>query len=69
MDLGALLPIVLLIVGGAVAGGAIVAVVLLRRAPAETPIPDPGDWWTCRRCGRSNVVGSPRCHACGEWQA
>jgi hypothetical protein len=26
------------------------------------------DWWTCRNCGSTNMVGSARCYKCGSWQ-
>jgi hypothetical protein len=26
------------------------------------------DWWTCRNCGSTNMVGSARCYKCGAWQ-
>lgn len=25
------------------------------------------DWWTCRSCGSTNMVGSARCYKCGAW--
>ena len=69
LDLGGLLPIL-----AAAGGGAVIALgaayVILRRRGAGPAVPaDPGEWWTCRNCGRNNVIGSPRCYACGEWQA
>ena len=66
VNLGALLPIVaILVVGGVIL--LIAAFVVLRRTSA-TPVPaDPGEWWTCRNCGKANVVGSARCYACGAW--
>ena len=27
-----------------------------------------GDWWTCRTCGKTNLVGSARCYSCGSLQ-
>jgi hypothetical protein len=69
LDLAGLLPIL----AAAGAGAAIVLVaaflVLRRRAGAPAVPADPGEWWTCRNCGRNNVIGSPRCYSCGEWQA
>jgi hypothetical protein len=64
-----LLPIVVVVViaGIAVLLGAFL--VLERRNRRQLAPVDPGDWWTCRNCGRTNVVGSPRCYACGTWQA
>jgi hypothetical protein len=69
VDIAALLPIVAAVgIGGALALGA--AFIVLRRRAAAPPAPvDPGEWWTCRNCGRNNVIGSPRCYRCGEWQA
>jgi hypothetical protein len=26
-----------------------------------------GEWWTCRNCGSTNMVGSARCYKCGAW--
>jgi hypothetical protein len=68
-----------LIVGVLVAGAVGLAVaaglgylVLRRRAraPMEPPpgAPEAGEWWTCRNCGRNNIVGSARCYSCGAWQ-
>jgi hypothetical protein len=68
-DLGGLLPILAAMgVGG---GLALVAafLVLRRRAAAPAAPADPGEWWTCRKCGSTNVIGSPRCYACGSWQS
>ncbi len=68
LDLGALIPFLAAAVIG-VGLAAVAAFVILgrRAAPALAPV-DPGEWWTCRACGKSNVVGSPRCYACGTWQ-
>jgi hypothetical protein len=67
-DASALLPIVA--AGGVGAALALVAAFLFFRRRAAVPVgaADPGEWWTCRNCGRNNVIGSPRCYACGEWQ-
>jgi len=68
-DLGSLLPFV---AAGLVGAGLalVAAFALVRRRSAVPAAPaDPGEWWTCRKCGRNNVIGSPRCYACGEWQA
>ncbi|HXG26713.1 MAG TPA: hypothetical protein VNL94_07680 [Candidatus Binatia bacterium] len=69
-DLGFVVPLagVVAIAGvGILVGGYLV----LRRRAAAPLNPDPvdaQDWWTCRNCGRNNVVGSARCYACGSWQ-
>ena len=26
-----------------------------------------GDWWTCSKCGATNIIGSARCYSCGSW--
>jgi len=66
LNLGGLLPIIaILVIGGAVA--LIAAFVVLRRTSAPLVPADPGEWWTCRNCGKTNVVGSARCYACGAW--
>ena len=31
-------------------------------------VPAGGEWWTCRNCGSTNMVGSARCYKCGAWQ-
>ena len=67
-NLGGLLPIL----GGVVIGAGLALVVaylvLRRRAGAPLDPVDAGEWWTCRKCGSNNVVGSPRCYSCGTWQ-
>jgi hypothetical protein len=68
LDLGGILPFVAAAAGGALIALAAAFVVLRRRAAAPAAPADPGEWWTCRKCGRNNVIGSPRCYACGEWQ-
>ena len=66
-NVGAILPIVgIVAVGGVIA--LIAAFVVLRRTSAPLVPADPGEWWTCRTCGKNNVVGSARCYACGAWQ-
>lgn len=69
INLGFLLPILAAAVAGGVLalGGAYL--VLRRRASAPFVPADPGEWWVCRTCGKSNVVGSARCFSCGSWQA
>jgi len=69
LDLGGLLPVLAAVGGGAVIALGAALLVLRRRAGAPAVPADPSEWWTCRKCGRNNVIGSPRCYACGEWQA
>lgn len=67
-NLGGLLPIVVALVVGAGLALVVAYLVLRRRAgPPLDPV-DAGEWWTCRKCGRNNVVGSARCYGCGTWQ-
>ena len=68
INLGGLLPLLLAVVVGA-AGALVVTYFVLRRraGPPLDPV-DAGEWWTCKKCGRNNVVGSARCYACGTWQ-
>jgi hypothetical protein len=68
LSVGGLLPILLALVVGA-AGALVIAYLVLRRraGPPLDPV-DAGEWWTCRNCGSNNVVGSPRCYSCGQWQ-
>jgi hypothetical protein len=69
LDLGGLLPILAAAGGGVVIALGAAFLVQRRRAAAPAVPADPGEWWTCRKCGRNNVIGSPRCYACGEWQS
>jgi hypothetical protein len=68
LDLGALLPFLAAAVIGALLALGAAFVVLGRRSTGPLAPVDPGEWWTCRSCGKTNVVGSPRCYACGTWQ-
>ena len=68
LDLGALLPFLAAAVIGALLALVAAFVVLGRRSSGPLAPVDPGEWWTCRSCGKTNVVGSPRCYACGTWQ-
>ena len=68
LDLGALLPFLAAAVIGALLALVAAFVVLGRRSTGPLAPVDPGEWWTCRSCGKTNVVGSPRCYACGTWQ-
>jgi hypothetical protein len=67
VNLGGLLPIL-----GVVAAAGVIALiaafVVLRRTSAPMAPADPGEWWTCTTCGKTNVIGSARCYACGTWQ-
>jgi hypothetical protein len=67
-NVGGLLPILGGIVLGAGLALVVAYLVLRRRAGAPLDPVDAGEWWTCGNCGRNNVVGSPRCYACGTWQ-
>ena len=69
LDVTGLLPILAAAGGGVVIVLGAAFVVLRRRAGAPAAPADPAEWWTCRKCGRNNVIGSARCYACGEWQA
>jgi hypothetical protein len=65
-DLGTIGPLLIGVVVGAAAVLAVGYLVLRWRAgPARAEAP--GEWWTCPKCGAANIVGSPRCHACGAW--
>lgn len=69
IDIAAVLPFVAAAGGGALIALAAAYLVLRRRTGMPAAPADPGEWWTCRNCGRNNVIGSPRCYSCGEWQA
>lgn len=61
---------ILLLLAGAIVGAATVLVVgylVLRWRAGPTPVEAPGEWWSCPACGAANIVGSPRCYACGAW--
>ena len=66
-NLGGLLPIVAIVAVGGITA-LIAAFIVLRRTSTPLVPADPGEWWTCRNCGKNNVVGSARCYACGAWQ-
>ncbi|HEX3266066.1 MAG TPA: hypothetical protein VHR16_10395 [Candidatus Limnocylindrales bacterium] len=67
--LGGLLPILLALLVGAGLALVVAYLVLRRRAGGPLDPVDAGEWWTCRNCGRQNVVGSARCFSCGTWQS
>ena len=68
LNIGGLLPVLGVALGGATLV-LIAAYVVLRRRTAMPVAPlDPSEWWTCAKCGKNNVVDSPRCYACGSWR-
>jgi hypothetical protein len=69
LDVGLLLPVLLVAVAGAAIALVAAYLVLRRRASAPFAPSEPGEWWTCAKCGKANVAGSPRCFACGTWHA
>ena len=69
LDMSGLLAVLGAAVGGAAIALAAAFLVLRRRASAPVAPADPAEWWTCRSCGKTNVIGSPRCYACGSWQS
>ena len=68
LNLGGFLPIIGVAVGGAAIALAAAALVLRRRAGGPVAPADPNEWWTCAKCGKNNVIDSPRCYACGSWR-
>jgi len=69
LDASSIVGLLAAAVGGALIALAAVFLIVRRRAAAPAGPADPGEWWTSRNCGRNNVIGSPRCYACGQWQA
>ena len=67
LDLGILLPILGALLAGAAIALMVVFVVLRRRPVVPLEPADPGEWWACASCGKTNVIGSARCYACGTW--
>ena len=62
-------PIIALAVAiAAVALLAAAFLILRRQSKAPLAPADPGEWWTCPKCGSTNVIGSARCYSCGTWQ-
>ncbi|MBI2781608.1 MAG: hypothetical protein HYX55_07420 [Chloroflexi bacterium] len=64
------------LVGLILIAGLVVAVVVLLaaayvlfRTRSPKVIPPSEGWWTCTKCGASNMDGSARCHACSTWRA
>ena len=49
---------------------ALVVAFLVFRRRASVPLEpvDAGEWWSCAKCGSTNVIGSARCYSCGTWQ-
>jgi len=58
--IGALIVAVVVVIGA--------AYVLFRTRGSKVVPPSEG-WWTCTKCGASNMDGSARCHACATWRA
>ena len=69
LNVGGLLPLVGAAVVGGIATLLIAFLIVERRTTAKLAPVQPGEWWTCGNCGKTNVVGSPRCYACGSWQS
>ncbi len=66
-DLAGLLPLAAAVVVGGILALALVLLVMRRRLPGPLAQAGPGEWWTCRQCGATNIAGSPRCYSCGAW--
>ena len=67
------LALILMVLGGALVVGVLLLIAaflyLRRQAGAPLQATDPGsEWWTCRNCGKANMVGTPRCFSCATWQ-
>lgn len=45
------------------------AAYVLFRTRSPKVLPPSEDWWTCTKCGASNMDGAARCHACSTWRA
>lgn len=68
LNLGGLLPILGVALGGATIALIAAYVVLRHRTSLPVAPLDPSEWWTCAKCGKNNVIDSPRCYACGSWR-
>ena len=68
LNIGGLLPILGVVLGGATIALVAAYVVLRRRTSMPVAPLDTEEWWTCAKCGKNNVVDSPRCYACGSWR-
>jgi hypothetical protein len=68
LNLGGLLPILGVGLGGATLALIAAYIVLRRRTSLPVAPLDPTEWWTCAKCGKNNVIDSPRCYACGSWR-
>jgi hypothetical protein len=66
--LGFLLPLLVAAAAGGLLALVVAYLVLRRQAAVPFAPADPGEWWTCPTCGKTNVIGSARCYACGTWQ-
>jgi hypothetical protein len=66
---GLVLPIVVGVVIAGLGVALLAFLVIERRTTRNLAPVQPGEWWTCGNCGKENLVGSPRCYACGAWQA
>lgn len=45
------------------------AAYVLFRTRGSKVVPPSEGWWTCTKCGASNMDGSARCHSCATWRA
>jgi hypothetical protein len=68
IDVGGAVPILGVVIAGGVLALVAAFLILRRRASGPFAPADPGEWWTCPKCGSTNVIGSARCYKCGTWQ-
>lgn len=66
--LASLGPILLIAVLIAIVIAVVAAVILFRTRGVTEPTSAEG-WWTCPKCGASNMDASARCHACSTWRS
>jgi hypothetical protein len=66
--LGSLGPILLVVVVIAIVIAVVAAVILFRTRGVTEPTSSEG-WWTCPKCGSSNMDAAARCHTCSTWRA